>query len=293
MTRAPILAEMERRKKVGDIFYQILSGHGLEDAFDERELQIRDEVIVENTGNKQRLSTAVLDYMFPKQQPPAEFLHYTTPDGLAGIARSGELRLYALRRRIDEEEIRTFARTHGLTGYFDSTAGEPYYKELSDDLFYTSFTRPGTNEVKMWEEFAKAGTGARLKVRLIPAAAELRSIQYEQPSRTLLSQIYGALAKAGEAAFVPWTISKIGAFYLPSSLDVEDEARLLMKRHKTVDLGTANDGKFEYLPVPIGRQNPFCYIEVLGIELGPHADEAALKTAIAGTALAKVPMRAA
>jgi len=41
-----------------------------------------------------------------------------------------------------------------------------------------------------------------------------------------------ALAEIGAPAFVPQTISKIGAFYLPSGLEVEDEVRLLMKRHK-------------------------------------------------------------
>jgi hypothetical protein len=291
MNRNPVLDRIERARRVAEIVHGVLSKREIIGEVSADELHVREKVILETTANKQRLSSAILDRMFPKEPSTSELMHYTSPEGLTGIGKSGELRLYALRKRIDEAEIATFAREHRLNGYIARDAGEPYYKELSDDLFYTSFTRPSLrNEAVMWDVFAKGGTGARLKVRLIPAAAELRSIQYQQPSRTLLNELNDTLAAADLPPFLPHTISKIGAFYLPSCLDVEGELRLLMKRHVGAELTTANDGTFEYLPVPINRPNPFCEIQVVGIELGPRADAAALGSAIAGTALAKVPI---
>ncbi len=68
----------------------------------------------------------------------------------------------------------------------------------------TSFSRPvQTNEGMMWNVFVKRGTGARLSLRLTPAAAELRSIQYEQSSRTLLNKLNDTLAVIGAAPFLP------------------------------------------------------------------------------------------
>ena len=110
----------------------------LADAVNEHELQFRTQVIVENPGDR-RLSDAILNAMFPRHETPAELFHYTTLAGLKGIAASRELRLYHLRKRIDQGELIEFARVHRLRGYLESTEGEPYYRELSDDIFYASF----------------------------------------------------------------------------------------------------------------------------------------------------------
>jgi len=72
MTKPPILLSIEQRNAVGAIFDPILSKFGLRDAFDVRALRITDHVVVENTGNKQKLSGAVLDCMFPKAAAPSE-----------------------------------------------------------------------------------------------------------------------------------------------------------------------------------------------------------------------------
>ena len=50
-------------------------------------------------------------------------------------------------------------------------------------------------------------------------------------TRTALMTLDDDLAKLGLPPFVPWTISKIGGFYLQSSLRPENEVRLLAKRH--------------------------------------------------------------
>jgi hypothetical protein len=112
MTRAPILAVMKRRKRVGDIFRDVLSRHNLADAFDEREIQIRPKLIVENTGNQKRLSNAIFDAMFPKESTPSYLLHYTKVSTLQAIAASGTLHLYNIRKRIGQGELNTFSIKH-------------------------------------------------------------------------------------------------------------------------------------------------------------------------------------
>jgi hypothetical protein len=139
----------------------------------------------------------------------------------------------------------------------------------------------------MWNVFAEQGTGVRLKLRLRPQQADMRGIQYAQTSRTLLNRINDALTWEKQPPFVPWTVSQIGGFYLPSNLNVEDEVRLMMKRHKDGPDVTRSDGQYDYWPVPIGAENPVCMIDVTGIECGPNADRAGVAAAIAGTALAR------
>jgi hypothetical protein len=287
----PIMQAIERRKRVADIFRACLTPYGRHDDVDEAQLYISDNVVVEFTGNDRRLSNAVLDTMFPRYAAPCELRHYTSLASLAGIASSQELRLYAVRKRIGQGELDTFARKHHLKGYLDSSVGEPIYKELSDDLFYTSFAGlTPKNEPGMWTEFADAGKGVRLQFRLAPGAAELRAIKYNTPVRTLLNQVNDRLAAAGEPPFVPWTTSRIGAFYLPSTLEDEDEVRLLIKRHAGGRDHAKDDGAYEYWPVPIGTDNDICRLDIIGIHLGPNAIKADVEAAIANTTFERLPL---
>lgn len=114
--------------------------------FDPNNFHYKDKYIREFTADSSPFSRAFLDGMFPRWDTSAELYHYTKMPALKAIVGSGILRLYALRKRINEGELAHFAKDHDLKGYFESTAGEPYYKELSDDLFYTSLTPDLTNE---------------------------------------------------------------------------------------------------------------------------------------------------
>lgn len=290
MAQAPIFMTIARRNKVEAILDPILSKFGIRGAFDALEIQIRDQVIVENTGNKGRFSDAVLDCMFPKEKTPIELVHYTKMDVLRSIASSGELRLYSVAKHIGEGELDAFAIKHKLDGYLKGP-GRPYFEELAKDIFYISLTRPGaTNAADMWESFGDYGSGVRLKLRLTPKYADLRGIQYEQSSRTLLNEINDALAAGKQPPFLPWTISRIGGFYLPSTFKVEDEVRLMVKRHKGGRNDAKPDGADEYWPVPVGVQNDVCMIEVVEIMPGAHAKRAGVTTALTGTALSSVPI---
>jgi hypothetical protein len=137
MIQPPIFDEIERRRKVASVLRECLKPVGLQDVVDEMELQVHELFVAENTGN-QRVSRAILDTMFPHQAAPCNLYHYTALSKLRSIASSMELRLYAVRKRVGQGELDTFAKVHGLNGYLDSSRGPPFFEELSDDLFYAS-----------------------------------------------------------------------------------------------------------------------------------------------------------
>lgn len=290
MTKPPIMVETERRKKVASILRECLRPYGLQDKIDESQLQVRELSIAENT-NRRCVSRAILDTMFPHAEAPCDLYHYTSLAKLRSIASSRELRLFAVRKRLGQGELDTFAKEHGLKGYLDSSQGPPFLEELSDDLFYVSMTRvPPKDPPLMWGVFAE-GTGARLQFRIAPNAAELRSIQYQQSStKTLFNEINDALARDGQPPFLPWTLSRIIAFYLPSTVQTEDEVRLLIKRYKEGPNPVRSDGSFNYWPVPIGEENDFCRVDIVGIHAAPNAIRADIEVAIKGTAFANVPV---
>src|SRR6266436_1328880 len=68
MAQAPILREMAQRKGIERLLDPILSKFKIRSAFDARKIQITDQVIVENTGNKGWFSDGVLDCIFPKDE---------------------------------------------------------------------------------------------------------------------------------------------------------------------------------------------------------------------------------
>jgi hypothetical protein len=230
--------------------------------------------------------------MFPREPVPSALYHYTDLTGFQGIVSSGGLRLYPVRKRLGEGgELEAFAKAHDLLGYLDVSKGAAFYKTLSDDLFYASMTRvPPKDPLVMWGAFAK-GTGVRLAFQVSPKVAELRPIYYEENKpTTLLREINRALKRAGEPPFNPWTISRIGAFYLNSTVASEDEVRLLVKRHDGgLDL-TRSDGTFSYWPIPIGQKNDLCDLELIGIHVAPSGCRKDIEAALPNTSFAAVPV---
>lgn len=285
-----VIRDIERRKKVAQIIQHVLAQYNVVLPDFHNDINATDSCITEYTSRKAGLSQAIFDQMFPRETSPTTLYHYTTLTGLAGIAASAELRLYPIRKRIDEGgELSAFAQAHGLMGYLDSEAGEPYYKALSDDIFYASLTRiPPKNPHLMWGSFS-LGTGVRLEFEVKTKAAQLRPIYYEQKGTvTLLAGINAALQANGEPPFVPFTISHIGAFYLSSLVSSEDEVRLMVKRYECgMDL-TRNDGKYDYWPIPISSENDYCDLRLKGIQVAPNGDLSIVENAIAGTLFASI-----
>ncbi|NTA14281.1 hypothetical protein [Agrobacterium tumefaciens] len=289
MTEAPIVMQIEHERKVRRIIGSVLRDYGINLDADDTELTVRPGVILEHTGSR-ALSSAILDSMFPRAPIPCELFHYTTVASLKGIAATQQLRLYWARKRIGEGELDTFAIRHGLKGYLDKTAGEPFYKKLSDDIFYVSLTRPGGgDEIDLWNVFSEGGQGVRLRLRVHPSRAELRAIQYDVPE-TVLSKLNSTLSAEGEPPFVPWSLSKIGAFYLPAMLHREDEVRLLIKRHAGGRDDSSTDGNNRYWPLEIGESNDFCKIDLIEIHAGPNSCMQAIQGAIVDSPFASIPV---
>ncbi len=293
MVAVSILDEIARRDTIVDIFRTALARHGIALTMDRMDFHLHEKLIVELTSNPAGLSAAVLDFMFPNEPVPSTVYHYTGLNGFQGIVTSGELRLYPVRNRLGQGgELEAFAKAHALDGYLDPSKGEELYKGLSDDLFYVSLTRvPPKNPFLMWGAFAK-GTGARLEFKVTPKpAAALRPVYYEQNgSTTLLQEINDALKAVGEPPFNPWTISRIGAFYLDWTVATEDEVRLLIKRHPGgIDL-TRNDGTSEFWPVPINQPNAFCDLQLTGVHVAPGGSQDDIDAALAGTRFSAVPV---
>lgn len=285
MAQPWVLRDIARRKKVAGLMQQVMRAHGLAFPDFHDEIHARDAMVTEVTNQRAGLSRAILDHMFPREPSPSTLYHYTDLKGLAGIASSKELRLYPIRKRLGQGgELSAFAQAHGLKGYLDTSQGSPYYEELSDDLFYVSLTRiPPKDPFLMWSAFAQ-GTGVRLEFEVRPKVAQLRPVYYQATSATtLLAEINAALAASGEPPFVPFTISQIGAFYLTSLVSSEDEVRLMVKRHHGGTDLTRNDGSYDYWPVPLGKANDVCDLDLKGIHVAPAGSVSSVTAAIAGT----------
>jgi hypothetical protein len=164
MHQSPILLEIKRRKKVEKIIQGVLIKHGVILRDFHNYIHAADTYIMEHTSQKAGLSRTIFDHMFPCEASPTTLYHYTTLTAFIGIASTSELRLYPIRKRVDEGgELSSFAKAHRLAGYLNSNGAEPYFKELSDDLFYVSMTRiPPKDPSLMWGYFS-SGTGVRLE----------------------------------------------------------------------------------------------------------------------------------
>ena len=267
------------RKRLEAVLKGALDPHGLGGAVNVNDILYTAKIFREMTGNGQKLSEAIINQMFKPMTGPIELAHFTGMGKFESIVKSGELRLYCLLRRIDEDEFTTFASEHKFYGYFDSSDGDPapYYNKLAADLFYTSFTSiHPPNEAYMWDEFAEHGTGVKLIFRLevVDHLSDLRSMTYQDGAGTLLSELNKQLEAEFGRPIVLYGTSRIGAFYLPLDYDVEDETRLFIKRHQNgVDIAQ-NDGTYEYIPLPLNADNEYCQIDLIRVEPGAACDVA-------------------
>jgi hypothetical protein len=99
-----------------------------------------------------------------------------------------------------------------------------------------------------------------------------------------------ALKADGFAPFIPWTISRIGAFFLPSTLAYEGEVRLMLKRYAGAYSDARSHGIYEYWPIPIGSQNPMCRVDLTEIAAGAVCDRALLAQIIQSSPFTAVPV---
>ncbi|WP_291363383.1 hypothetical protein [Acetobacter sp. UBA5411] len=236
------------------------------------------------------LSNAIFEYMFQKETAFITVDHYTSPEGFRGILSSEELRLHSVTKRLGQGELDEFAKFHNLNGYLSPSTNGKVYAELADDLFYTSFTTSlNKDKPYLWRCFAKQGTGVRLTFEVKGGRADLRHINYNNKNTTILKEINYALTDAGLPPFTPWGISRLGAFYLPPTLQNEEEVRLLLKRwDASAPSGVVGSSPNSYWPIPIDVSNNCADIKLVAITFGPKADVADFTSLVSNSKFANV-----
>ena len=163
----------------------------------------------------------------------------------------------------------------------------PFYEEISKDLFYISLSRKNSNSKEYLSTiFGNHGEGVQLQFKIsVKPAADLRPINYQSPARQIIKEINNKLSESNHVPFIPWTISKIGAFYLPSELKIENEVRFLIKRYKCGIEATKNDGNYEYWPIQLAKETPFGRFDLTEITCGPGCTPTEVQNRIKGTKL--------
>jgi hypothetical protein len=262
--------------QIAAVFRQATAAYPAAQSLDFTRLAATDKTIYEKPDGLTTFSDALLDACFPPGDATIDYFHYTTLDSFRKIVDSAELRLYWLHKRLPQYEFRPFCDAHGLTGYLDidPLTGEQYLEEMSRNLFYISLTSNAAS-AHLWDAFGDGGRGVRLRLRLQPVQQrmQLRHMAYYSAAQpTLFRHLMDSAQKEFNRHFIPSGLSRAGAFYLPTFLDIEMETRLLSKRFalpaQTPDPWAIvrRDGDDEYLPLPIGIQNDFCFIDLVHIE---------------------------
>jgi hypothetical protein len=231
---------------------------------DMRQVYIGEKSIIE-FSSYDGLTRSVVDYDMPLINTTVTLDHYTKSVGFRGIMQSGELHLAPLTRRLGQGELDTFAIGHGLKGYIDGKGqATDDMRKAAADLFYTSFTNSKVSN-SLWKIFGDHGDGYRLRFEIkAGGGAQLCSIRY-QGQETLLKQVNDTLVGAGLPRFIAKGISRIGAYFLPNSLNYEGETRLLAKRFEGGGAPVLTGSRGDYWPIPINTANRTASLELTQI----------------------------
>lgn len=252
------------------------------------------KTVVEYTSSEGSLSQALIEHFFPAQSTGTEVAHFTSLASLRSIVDSNELRLGSLLKRINEQEFKPFSEDMGLSGYLDTTDGEPYYKTLMEGLYYTSFTAQEPHDPQhMWQLFGDKGKGVKVTFQVSPIQrrAELRRVRYgskREAAKSLISSIMRRVEQECGWHFIMRGISRVGAFYLPLgySLEREEESRLLVKAwgcgpaHELIQ----GEGEDAFLPLGLGvGENEFCALDIVEVQSGPNTEKAVIDRVLANS----------
>jgi hypothetical protein len=212
---------------------------------------------------KERLSLLIADSLWPSI-PSAIVYHFTKIDVAEKILISEKLRLTNIAKRISEDEIVTFCKSHGLDGYLDEDSnGVPVYKtDLVPGLFYASFTDTTLSEEEQkyfWNEFGN-GDGVRLKIQVTARNPNFRKIHYEKNDGKPIA-LLGELNKCIQARcgrrYLLQGVSRLCAFYLPGKkYKRENEYRALFKVFNVVAGPDIKSEKgISYIEVPLNEDH--------------------------------------
>jgi hypothetical protein len=211
------------RDKVEKIISEELANFSVNAEWNMDEIHVLPDskTVIERTSSTGSLSQAIINHYFPPILDTVTQAHFTTLCKFQSILDSKSLRLYSLFKRVNEQEFKPFTEDFGLTGYLDDKDGEPYYKTLMGDLFYTSFTNSApSDEAHMWNVFGTGGNGVKLilEISVIQSRTELRPVKYSTQSQaagSLIKQLMRRIKSECDRHFIMRGISRVGAFYLP------------------------------------------------------------------------------
>ena len=243
---------------------------GVKSQFTHDQIGVTAQTVFESpVGPFRKISETLIDHSFPSLTKAA-VSHYTSLNALEGILSSQELRLYAVRKRLSEDELTTFLLSFG----FDNGL---IHDELSDDLFYTSFTESPNSADQLWSDFGDSGRGARLDFQVEAHIKDLRRVYYFSGNQCLLQSLLTRIRSEHNREFLLRGVSRICAFYLPPYYQGESETRLLIYRHAhdyEFGMPTRKDSDgHSYISLPVDAPNSKHYrIAITHIEPGPNCE---------------------
>jgi hypothetical protein len=256
MTASAIVAEIN----------SILSKHGISEVMHLQDVTVTDKTVSDMAKPCPKLSDAITDHLWPSVKS-ATVYHYTSCDAAKSILSTGIFRLTNIEKRLNDGEIVTFCKTHGLDGYLEDDAnGLPTYRRLlMPQLFYASFTEANLSqedEEYFWRNFA-ASDGVRLTISVTAKNPNFRKIVYEpKPGESipLLTDLISTIRQQYGREFVLQGISRLCAFYLcGQSYSREREYRALFKTWPDVGPQPVGTGPTSYVEVPLNQMTDFGY----------------------------------
>jgi hypothetical protein len=254
----PMLKRIANEQAIVDDINAILGGHGNAVAVGREDITINDKSVSDLVKREPRLSDSIVDHIWPSVRC-ARVYHYTSHEAAESILGSGIFRLANIEKRLNDGEIVTFCKTHGLDGYLEKNQqGVPYYRTgLMPQLFYASFTETNLTQEEeeyFWRNFASSD-GVRLTFEIEATNPNFRRIVYEPKPNVpipLLNDLTSILRQKHGREFVLQGISRLCAFYLDGQkYSREKEYRALFKSWPELPPLPVGSGPSSYVEVPL------------------------------------------
>lgn len=158
--------------------------------------------------------------------------HYTNIDAIKEILSTRTLRLYTIKKNIEDDEIRHLLKEFGLNF---SLEDNNYKHTIASELFIGSFTKTDIQEQTdeyLWKSFAH-GNGARLHINVKCNTGIVRALTYGT-HLDKFSQAFKEISKIAkqyhDAEFVMLDLATFCGCALPQSYSIEKEIRILARR---------------------------------------------------------------
>ena len=205
------------------------------------------------------------------------FYHYTKIESGKSILLGKSLRLYSVKKRITEDEIKSFLEKfkYKFPLSIDEASKKPrYIQSIADGFFYTSMTDTNLTQKEeeyFWEQFA-GSDGVRFKFKIQIQTGCLRKITYGNNIdhwANFHKEIQDLTKTTLGKVFYWEDSSSVCGLYLPHGYSHENETRLVIKR--SWGLEESSDGKHQYVTINFG-ENPNILTKLELIEVQTNHD---------------------